>query len=166
MNLVVKKKEVEAEVKGLSYKSSNNHDENKIENENEKLNRKIQLPIEELSSYNMINNDDDTSIQKSSIIDTQKETIDYKRNHISFINPFINLSESQLGFNEESSTPVIPKKIVLSWRSISAYTKSSCLNRKILKNENSKVKIILENVNGIVRPGEMLALIGSRYKNF
>jgi hypothetical protein len=53
----------------------------------------------------------------------------------------------------------IPKKVTLSWKSVNVKTSTGGLLRKI------KSKVILDDVHGVVEPGQMVALMGARYKN-
>lgn len=61
----------------------------------------------------------------------------------------------------------VPKTVTLSWKSITvkASTGGPLVNFFSKLNNNSKsIKTILKNVSGVVEPGKMLALIGSRYE--
>lgn len=64
---------------------------------------------------------------------------------------------------------VIPKTVTLSWKSITvkAPTGGALINFFAKCNNNSpNLKTILHNADGIVEPGQMLALMGSRYTFF
>ena len=104
-------------------------------------------------------------MQKTTIFDTQLELINYKRNNFAYINPFINISEPQLFShkNVDIEIPSIPKNITLSWRSINAYRHTESCSEKVLSifQKKKNTELALENSNGIVRPGEMLALMGA-----
>lgn len=60
---------------------------------------------------------------------------------------------------------LIPDRITLSWRSITvkASNDKTCFKSPFKSHKSNIKKTILENVHGIVEPGQMVALIGARY---
>jgi hypothetical protein len=64
-------------------------------------------------------------------------------------------------------TQSIPKKVTLSWKSVSVTASTATLltsvKSKFKKDSQPQIKTILKNVDGIVQPGQMVALMGARY---
>ena len=58
---------------------------------------------------------------------------------------------------EEINKNLLPKRVTLTWKSVNVKTPI----RKYFRNVGSKT--ILNNVNGIAEPGQMVALMGARY---
>ena len=88
-----------------------------------------------------------------------------ERKDFCYTNRCFDTSELHVVENREADNQLVPKQVVLSWRSISAQaSNSSPINKSIewLKTKKTKNKNILENINGIVQPGEVLALMGAR----
>jgi hypothetical protein len=76
-------------------------------------------------------------------------------------------SNSYLKSNAKKYSNSIPHRVTLSWHSLSIKMQKKRSIDKILSNfclgkRKSKQETILDNIKGIVEPGEMLALMGSR----
>nr|QUF59472.1 ATP-binding cassette transporter Abcg-like8 [Brachionus angularis] len=61
---------------------------------------------------------------------------------------------------ENFFTNKVPKRITLSWSNLSIKAKSKSLKDILLRNKNVRFETILDQIKGIVEPGEMLALMG------
>ena len=60
----------------------------------------------------------------------------------------------------------IPKLVTLSWNSITVTASTKTVLSYFNKNKDNaepQTKIILKSVDGFVRPGQMLALLGARF---
>ena len=68
-----------------------------------------------------------------------------------------NLRDINLEINSKSA---IHDNVTVSWKNLTVVTVPSLLDR--VRCKGSKSKEILKNLNGIVKPGEMVALMGAR----
>lgn len=68
-----------------------------------------------------------------------------------------NVSDVKLEMKPRSG---IPEKVVVSWKDLTVTTTASCIDK--CKCKGTHTKDILKNLNGIVKPGEMVALMGAR----
>ena len=71
-----------------------------------------------------------------------------------------NLGDINLEMKSTNSKSAIPENVTVSWKDLTVATDPSLLDRVRCKGSNTKE--ILKNLNGIVKPGEMVALMGAR----
>ena len=72
--------------------------------------------------------------------------------------------------SKNKSNLSIPKRVILSWTNLTIKAEMKSLTEKIMYYANfgkrkKRYEIILNNIRGVVEPGEMLALMGPRYES-
>ncbi len=71
-----------------------------------------------------------------------------------------NLGDIHLEINSTNKKSAINENVTVSWKNLAVATVPSLLDK--VRCNGAKSKEILKNLNGIVRPGEMVALMGAR----